>query len=318
MRQVGLTIIVLSTLAMTTSTTVGQPPAGRPRRPPARFNPVMSLFDADRDGTLSAEEISGATAKLKEFDKNNDGKLSDEELRGALPFGPGPGGFRGARPSFGPGRGPERTSSSDLEKGTLAQDDVEKRILDALAEMREGPRFANVSPTDGRLLRLLAEAADAKRIVEIGTSTGESATWFALAAEATGGHVFTHEIDQGRAEVAQENFKKAGVDDSITLVLGDAHETVKRYKDPSDPLYVDTDKGQSIDILFLDADKEGYIDYLEKLMPLIRPGGLVIAHNMNTRQADLRFVKAITENPKLETLILLKEGTGVGVTLKKR
>ena len=53
-------------------------------------------------------------------------------------------------------------------------------------------------------------------------------------------------------------------------------------------------------------------------MPLLPPGGLIIAHNMNTRQADLRFVKAITENPQLETLILLKEGTGVGVTLKKR
>ena len=99
-------------------------------------------------------------------------------------------------------------------------------------------------------------------------------------------------------------FKKAGVDDLITLVLGDAHEAVKRYDEP-------------IDILFLDADKEGYIDYLEKLLPLIRPGGLVIAHNMNTRQPDLRYVKAITENPELETLILLKEGTGVSVTLKK-
>ena len=82
--------------------------------------------------------------------------------------------------------------------------------------------------------------------------------------------------------------------------------------------FVDTAKKESIDILFLDADKEGYIDYLNKLMRLVRPGGLVIAHNMNTRQADAGFVKAITENPELETLILLKEGTGVGVTLKKR
>ena len=82
--------------------------------------------------------------------------------------------------------------------------------------------------------------------------------------------------------------------------------------------YIDKEQKESIDILFLDADKEGYIDYLNKLMPLVRPGGLVIAHNMNTRQADAKFVKEITENPQLETLILLKEGTGVGVTLKKR
>ena len=142
-------------------------------------------------------------------------------------------------------------------------------------------------------------------IVEIGTSTGESGMWFALALRTTGGHLYTHELDEGRAKIAQENFQKAGVQDLVTVIQGDAHETVKQHKDP-------------IDILFLDADKEGYIDYLEKLLPLVRPGGLVIAHNMNARQADPNYVKAITTNPELETLILLREGTGVGVTLKKR
>jgi predicted O-methyltransferase YrrM len=277
----------------------------------------MRLFDADRDGTLSEDEIAGAAGKLKELDKNKDGKLSDEELRGALPFGRGPGGFGGGRPPFRPG-GFGGVSASDLEKEPLAQDAAEKRILAALEEMRQGVRYRNVSPTDGRLLRLLAEAVDAKRVVEIGTSTGESAVWLALAVESTGGHVYTHEIDTERAKIAEENFKKAGVDELVTIVLGDAHETIKRYRDPSDPLFVDTEKQQSIDILFLDADKEGYIDYLNKLLPLMPPGGLVIAHNMNTRQADSRFVKAITENPQLETMILLKQGTGVGVTLKKR
>ncbi len=71
-------------------------------------------------------------------------------------------------------------------------------------------------------------------------------------------------------------------------------------------------------MVFLDADKEGYVDYLEKLLPLVRPGGLIIAHNMNRRQADPRYVEAITTNPALETAFLLMEGTGVGVTMKKR
>ena len=86
----------------------------------------------------------------------------------------------------------------------------------------------------------------------------------------------------------------------ITLVEGDAHEEVKKLKDP-------------IDILFLDADKEGYIDYLNKLLPLVRPGGLVIAHNINTRMADPKYMKAITTNPNLETIVR----SGVGLTLKK-
>jgi predicted O-methyltransferase YrrM len=290
------------------------------QRPSGPSNPLVRLFDADGDGVLSTAEMAGAGEKLKTFDKNQDGNVNDEELRDALPFGSGRG-PGGGRPPFGPGRGPGgpgAASTSELQKEALAQDDLEKRILTAVQQMREGPRFANVSNDDGRLLRLLAEAVDAKRVVEIGTSTGESATWFALALEATGGHVYTHEIDEGRAQVAEGNFQKAGVEDLITIVMGDAHETVKKYSDPDSPLFVDTDRGQWIDILFLDADKEGYIDYLDKLMPLVRSGGLVIAHNMNTRQADPQYVKAITENPELETLILLKEGTGVGVTLKKR
>ena len=74
-----------------------------------------------------------------------------------------------------------------------------------------------------------------------------------------------------------------------------------------------------IDILFLDADKSGYLDYLDKLLPLLPPGGLVAAHNMNATMADPKYVEAITSNPGLETIFLNKSFLGgVGVTLKKR
>ncbi len=198
--------------------------------------------------------------------------------------------------------------ASVFEAPPLPKDDQEKRVLATMKEMQtKGPRFRNVSTADGRLMRLLAETAGAKRIVEIGTSTGESGIWFALALRSTGGHLYTHELDPGRAKIAQENFKKAGVDDLITIILGDAHETVSQHKDK-----------EPIDILFLDADKEGYIDYLDKLVPLIRPGGLIIAHNMSTRMADPHYVEAITKDPKFETSFLLMHRAGLGVTLKKR
>jgi predicted O-methyltransferase YrrM len=319
MRRTGSLGVALLILTLLTTAALAQGPR-RPGDPPdrgqGRFNPLMQLLDTDQDGVLSPSEIASAGQKLNEFDASGDGQLSGEELMQALPFGRGRGpGGPDDRPAFGrggPGRGgPGRggpggaVSEDDFDKPPLAKDDAEKRILDALETMREGPRFANVSPTDGRLLRMLAEAIGAKRVVEIGTSTGESAVWFALALRRTDGHLFTHELDEGRAEVARKNFRAAGVDQYITLILGDAHETVKQHTEP-------------IDILFLDADKEGYIDYLQKLVPILRPGGLIIAHNMNTRQADPRYLKAITEDPRFETLILLREGTGVGVTLKKR
>ena len=67
---------------------------------------------------------------------------------------------------------------------------------------------------------------------------------------------------------------------------------------------------------FIDADKEGYLDYLKKLLPLVRPGGLILAHNV-TMAAVQGYVKAVTTDPDLET-IFYTEGGGLGVTLKKR
>jgi predicted O-methyltransferase YrrM len=95
------------------------------------------------------------------------------------------------------------------------------------------------------------------------------------------------------------------VEDLVTLVFGDAHEKVADLEGP-------------IDILFLDADKEGYLDYMEKLLPKLRPGGLVIAHNMRRPAPYPEFVKAYTSNPDLETLFLNMDASGIGVALKKR
>ena len=216
----------------------------------------------------------------------------------------------GGRPGP-PGRGPRigrgRADAAFFKSEVLPKDEAEKKILDVLDDMFKSQRrgMMNVPMEDGRFLRILTEMAGAKHVVEIGTSNGYSAIWFCLALRTTGGRLTTFEIDEGRAKLARENFKRAGVEDMVTLVMGNAHETVKKLNDP-------------IDILFLDADKAGYIDYLEKLLPLIRPGGLVLAHNIDPRQADPRFVKAITTNPKLETVLTQMHTAGISVTMKKR
>jgi len=207
----------------------------------------------------------------------------------AQPPGRGPGGRRGGGASALQGQAP------------LPANEQEKKILSVLEDMdRNQTRgMMNVPQEDGRILRLLTEAIGAKHVVEIGTSNGYSGIWFCLALRTTGGKLTTHDIDEGRASLARENFKRAGVDNLVTLVMGDAHETVTRIKEP-------------IDVLFIDADKEGYTDYLEKLLPLVRPGGLILSHNINSTGQD--FIEAITKNPNLETVQVL----GVTVTLKKR
>jgi predicted O-methyltransferase YrrM len=207
----------------------------------------------------------------------------------------------------GRGRRPGREALDSARHPPLAKNEAEKKILSVLDDLHRNQRrgMMNVPVEDGRLLRVLTETIGAKHVVEIGTSNGYSGIWLCLALRTTGGKLTTYEIDARRAELARENFKRAGVEEFVTLVEGDAHEEVTKLKEP-------------IDLLFLDADKDGYIDYLNKLLPLVRPGGLIVAHNMNPRQADPKYLEAITTNPDLETICLNMDAAGVGVTLKKR
>lgn len=201
---------------------------------------------------------------------------------------------------FGGRRG-GRGFSSVPQYPPTAVNDEEKKILSVLDDMDRNQRGGNMNVPleDGRILRLLTESIGAKHVVEIGTSTGYSGIWFCLALRTTGGKLTTHDVDEGRATLARQNFKRAGVNNIVTLVMGDAHETVKKIKEP-------------IDVLFIDADKEGYLDYLQKLLPLVRPGGLILSHNIESTGQD--YIDAITKAPNLETI----QAQGVTVTLKKR
>ena len=166
-------------------------------------------------------------------------------------------------------------------------------------------RYPNITTREGRVLRQLAETTGAKRIVEIGTSSGYSTIWLALAARANGGHVFTHEIDPEKVKLATANFQKAGVEEVITIIQGDAHATIKQHQEP-------------IDVLFLDAEKRGYLDYLNQLLPVIRPGGMILGHDMHRPMPDPRYIEAVTKSPDLDSSFIMMESYGISFTVKKR
>jgi caffeoyl-CoA O-methyltransferase len=184
----------------------------------------------------------------------------------------------------------------------LAKSAAEKKILAELNKMvKDNETYLSVPREDGEALWVLTEAVDAKRVVEIGTSTGYSGLWFCMALTATGGHLTTFEINHKRFTEAHQHFEEAGVADRVTQIEGDAHKNVEKLKGP-------------IDLVFIDADKSGYIDYLNKLLPLVRPGGLILAHNIDMAPD---YVRAVTTNPNLQTIFYM-QGRGLGVTLKKR
>ena len=192
-----------------------------------------------------------------------------------------------------------RQQAAVLNRPPVARTETEKRILGVLERMRTAGELFQAVPVDnGRMLRLLAETAGAKNAVEIGTSTGCSSLWLCLAMQQAGGKLTTFEIDAARAAQAREHFAQAGVTSMVTLVLGNAHEKVASLKEP-------------IDVLFLDADKEGYVSYLKTLLPLLRPGGLIMADNVAMAED---FVNAITADPQLDTVFFGR----FAATLKKR
>jgi predicted O-methyltransferase YrrM len=188
------------------------------------------------------------------------------------------------------------------EYAPSANTESETKILNTLDEVVKAEEvYAHVPPTDGRMLRILAEAVGAQKIVEIGTATGVSGLWFCLALDKTGGRLHTFELDAGRAAMARKHFRRAGVDHLVNLVEGDAHVHLKQVTGP-------------VDLAFIDAEKGGYVDYLNQLLPLVRPGGLILAHNVRMVP---EYVAAVARNPGLET-VFYTQGSGLAVTLKKR
>jgi caffeoyl-CoA O-methyltransferase len=180
-------------------------------------------------------------------------------------------------------------------------------ILEAtLRDSRRGglPEI-NVSPNQGRLLRLLVEMVGARRILEIGTLGGYSAIHLARGLPEDG-ELISLELDEHHADVARNNVERAGLSDIVEVRVGDAHKLLTNLiENGEDPF----------DFVFIDADKEGYPDYLEASLRLVRPGTLIIGDNTirggtvldpqeGTAQATREFNRLVAEDPRLYGIVL--------------
>jgi caffeoyl-CoA O-methyltransferase len=126
-----------------------------------------------------------------------------------------------------------------------------------------------VSPAEGALLRLLAEIAGARRILEIGTLGGYSTICLARALPENG-LLISLEVDERHAGLARQNIAEAGLEEMVEVRVGDARELLARM--------VEEDEGP-YDLTFIDADKGGYPEYLEWALRLSRPGSLILGDN---------------------------------------
>jgi predicted O-methyltransferase YrrM len=128
----------------------------------------------------------------------------------------------------------------------------------------------NVSANQGKLLMLFARMLNARNILEIGTLGGYSTIWMARGL-AEGGRLITLEYEPRHAEVAMANLVRAGLSDRVEIRVGRAGDTL--------PKLVEEGRGP-FDLVFIDADKQGYTEYLEWSMKLSRQGTVIVADNV--------------------------------------
>jgi predicted O-methyltransferase YrrM len=134
----------------------------------------------------------------------------------------------------------------------------------------------SVTPTQGKLLHLLARMVDARRILELGTLGGYSSIWLGRALPADG-EMLSLEIDPSHAAVARHNLDRAGLADRVTVVLGPASDTLaKLIADGSDPF----------DFIFIDADKARIDAYFEASLRLSKLGTVIVVDNV-VRQGNV-------------------------------
>ena len=139
-------------------------------------------------------------------------------------------------------------------------------VLAGIAKAGADRNLPLVDAEVGALLHVLALSAGATRVLEIGTAIGYSGIWLARALP-PGGILLTIEMDADRAREARDNFAKAGVADRANVIVGDAARMVAKVSGP-------------FDVIFQDGDKQLYTPLLDRLVALLRPGGLLVTDNV--------------------------------------
>jgi caffeoyl-CoA O-methyltransferase len=184
------------------------------------------------------------------------------------------------------------------------EDDGLKHALAAAKEA--GLPQIQISPIQGKLLQLLATACNAKKILEIGSLAGYSGIWLARSLPA-GGRLITLEINPKHAEVVRSSLAYAGVSDRAEVRVGKALDLLPQLEGEA-----------PFDLVFIDADKTPYPQYLEWALKLTRPGSIIIGdncvrggkalraqENMNADNEGLiEYNRRVRENPRLVSLAL--------------
>ncbi len=208
-----------------------------------------------------------------------------------------------------------------VERYLAALNHAGSPLLDAIAGAGAARGLPLIDAEVGALLRVLAMAVGATKILEVGTAIGYSGIWLAGALPRDG-MLISLELSEERAREARENFARAGLADRTTVLVGDARLKIAKVSGP-------------FDVIFLDTDKQLYLTLLDRLVALLRPGGLLVTDNVlwdgevvpgyvatpkrptEDTRAVSEFNRRVAAHPDLITAIVpLRDG--VAISVKKR
>jgi len=148
----------------------------------------------------------------------------------------------------------------------------------------------------GIFYNILLKSIKAKNVLEIGTSIGYSTLWFADALSKNNGKIITIDQDSKKIDRAKKNFVEAGVNDIIEIHHGDALQIISSIKE-------NPQAEELFDFIFIDADKERYIEYFDAVLPLLKKGGLIGADNILFPERFQKFTKPYIDHVRKNDLI---------------
>lgn len=191
----------------------------------------------------------------------------------------------------------ERQEKSELRKGDL---------------IPHPQRIQAITPKIGRFYNTLLRAARAKSVLEIGTSSGYSTIWFAEALQKVPkSKIITIDNNPRKIQIARRNFEKAGIADKIEIINDNALDVLSQISHEV--------KKTKFDFIFIDADKEHYVQYFDASLPLLKVGGLICADNIlypkrfnNLMKLYLQHIRSI---PKIIS-VTIPIDNGEEVTMK--
>jgi len=167
----------------------------------------------------------------------------------------------------------------------------------------------STAPGDAMMLRILVESRNAKRGVEVGAAIGYGAVNMGIGFERTGGHLYSLDIDPKSVRTTRENLEKVGLEKVVTVIEGDALQTLAKLTG-------------EFDFVFIDAAKPQYLGYLKAIEPKLKKGAVVVADNViKSERAMKDFLEYIQGSPDYETVIIrssMDKGDGMLVGYKLR